>query len=123
MVEAMKMETQVVAPFSGKIRQVMAIPNVQVSTGDPLLQIEPCVVHRENASAAAERVSFDDSLSRLRDTQTAAFRRRQGLDDLRQLTLGFDVTPEQASRLVAELKQVEGTAADADEIRQTKMPF
>ena len=36
-VEAMKMETQVVAPFSGKIRQVMAIPNVQVSTGDPLL--------------------------------------------------------------------------------------
>ncbi len=58
-VEAMKMETQVVAPFSGKIRQVMAIPNVQVSTGDPLLQIEPCVVHRENASASAERVSFD----------------------------------------------------------------
>ena len=28
--EAMKMEMQVVAPFSGKVRQVMTIPNVQV---------------------------------------------------------------------------------------------
>ena len=28
--EAMKMETQVVAPFSGKVRQIMTIPNVQV---------------------------------------------------------------------------------------------
>ena len=39
--EAMKMEMQVVAPFSGKVRQVMAIPNVQVDTGAPLLQIDP----------------------------------------------------------------------------------
>ena len=39
--EAMKMEMQVVAPFSGKIRQVMTIPNVQVDTGAPLVQIEP----------------------------------------------------------------------------------
>ena len=39
--EAMKMEMQVVAPFSGKVRQVMTIPNVQVDTGAPLLQIDP----------------------------------------------------------------------------------
>ncbi len=39
--EAMKMEMQVVAPFSGKVRQVMIIPNVQVDTGAPLLQIDP----------------------------------------------------------------------------------
>src|SRR6185369_11504978 len=31
--EAMKMEMQVTAPFSGRVRQVMAIPNVQVSPG------------------------------------------------------------------------------------------
>jgi biotin carboxyl carrier protein len=37
--EAMKMEMQVVAPFSGKIRQVMTISNVQVDTGAPLLHI------------------------------------------------------------------------------------
>ena len=39
--EAMKMEMQVVAPFAGKVRQVMTIPNVQVDTGAPLLQIDP----------------------------------------------------------------------------------
>ena len=39
--EAMKMEMQVTAPFSGKVRQVMTIPNVQVDTGAPLVQIEP----------------------------------------------------------------------------------
>ena len=39
--EAMKMEMQVVAPFSGKVRQVMTIPNVQVGTGTPLVQMEP----------------------------------------------------------------------------------
>ena len=38
--EAMKMETQVVAPFSGKVREVLTMPNVQVDTGAPLLQIE-----------------------------------------------------------------------------------
>src|ERR1035438_4087849 len=39
--EAMKMEMQVVAPFSGKVRQVMTIPNVQVDAGAPLVQIDP----------------------------------------------------------------------------------
>ena len=117
-VEAMKMETQVIAPFSGKIRQVMAIPNVQVSTGDPLLQIEPCVVHRENVSASAERVSFDAGLPR--EVLAGALRWRQSLDDLRQLTLGFDVTSEQASRLVVELKKAQETEADADEMRRTE---
>jgi len=38
--EAMKMETQILAPFAGKVRQVMAIANVQVDTGAPLLQID-----------------------------------------------------------------------------------
>jgi len=44
--EAMKMETQIVAPFAGKVRQVMAIPNVQVDTGAPLLQIDPIALRR-----------------------------------------------------------------------------
>ena len=50
--EAMKMEMQVVAPFSGRVRQVMAIPNVQVSPGAALLQIDPT---REGSSEELER--------------------------------------------------------------------
>ena len=59
--EAMKMEMQVVAPFSGKVRQVMAIPNVQVDTGAPLLQIDP--VAGGDTVAAAEQVVFGTSLA------------------------------------------------------------
>ena len=54
--EAMKMEMQVVAPFSGKVRQVMAIPNVQVDTGAPLLQIDP--VAGDDAVAARGASGF-----------------------------------------------------------------
>src|SRR5581483_2347671 len=38
--EAMKMEMPVLAPFSGTVRTVTAIANVQVDTGVPLLQID-----------------------------------------------------------------------------------
>jgi acetyl/propionyl-CoA carboxylase alpha subunit len=113
--EAMKMETQVVAPFPGRIRQVMTIPNVQVSTGDPLLQIEPDAA--QAATESTERVTFGASLTANRDGQPSDSRWRQNLDELRQLMLGFDVNPERASRLVAEWKQLAGAESDEDEIR------
>ena len=59
--EAMKMEMQVVAPFSGKVRQVMTIANVQVDTGAPLVQIDPVAV--DNAVVAGDRVVFGTSFS------------------------------------------------------------
>lgn len=39
--EAMKMETAVVAPFAGSVRQVFVLPNAQVGPGSPLLHLEP----------------------------------------------------------------------------------
>ena len=106
-IEAMKMETQVVAPFSGRIRQVIAIPNVQVSTGDPLLQIDPSVRGNDRAKIAADRVNFDAANSGEVAAANGQLHWRQNLDELRQLVLGFDVPPERASRLLAELKQLE----------------
>ena len=57
--EAMKMETQVVAQFPGKVRQVMTMANVQVDTGAPLLQIDPAAT--EDGTAVAEKVVFGAS--------------------------------------------------------------
>ena len=54
--EAMKMEMSVLAPFSGKVRSVLAIPHVQVDTGAPLLQIEP--VGRQRHSGHDRARSF-----------------------------------------------------------------
>lgn len=37
--EAMKMENEIVAPFDGTIKQILAIKGSMVSTGDPLVVI------------------------------------------------------------------------------------
>ncbi len=55
----MKMETQVVAPFSGRVRQVMTMANVQVDTGAPLVRIESAA--GEDAISPQARVVFGAS--------------------------------------------------------------
>jgi len=112
--EAMKMETQVVAPFSGKVRQVMIIPNVQVDTGAPLLQIDP--VAADNAVADAERVIFGASRASDGNAEAPQSSCRHSLEELRQLMLGFDVDPKHNARLLAEWSQ--NCPVDSDEIRQ-----
>ncbi|HUO15261.1 MAG TPA: carboxyl transferase domain-containing protein [Verrucomicrobiae bacterium] len=112
--EAMKMETQIVAPFSGTVRQVMAIPNVQVDTGTPLLQIDPD--SGADTSEDAERVVFGTSLTSEGSGEVAESSCRQSLDELRQLMLGFDVDPKHTAKLVAEWSQK--CPVYSDEIRQ-----
>ncbi|MGA8491819.1 MAG: carboxyl transferase domain-containing protein [Terriglobales bacterium] len=112
--EAMKMEMQVVAPFSGKVRQVMTIPNVQVDTGAPLLQIDP--VADDNSVVGSERVIFGASSVANGNGDNVQSTCHQSLDELRQLLLGFDVDPKHAARLFAEWSQT--CPVDSDKIRQ-----
>ena len=112
--EAMKMETQVVASFSGRVRQVMAIPNVQVDTGAPLLQIDP--VAGGDTVAAAEQVVFGTSLASDGTAEATLASSYQSLDELRQLMLGFDVDPKHTTRLLAEWS--ENCPVDSEEVRQ-----
>ena len=112
--EAMKMEMQVVAPFSGKVRQVMTIPNVQVDTGAPLLQIDP--IADGDTVADSEGVVFGTSLASDGDGEPIRSSCRHSLDELRQLVLGFDVDPKHTARLLAEWSQ--NCPVDSDEIQQ-----
>ncbi|HXR16359.1 MAG TPA: carboxyl transferase domain-containing protein [Terriglobales bacterium] len=114
--EAMKMEMQVVAPFSGKVRQVMTIPNVQVDTGAPLLQIDPAAA--DESVADSERVIFGASSTSDADGHCGHSTCHQSLDELRQLMLGFDVDSKHAARLFAEWGQT--CPVDSDEIRQSE---
>jgi acetyl/propionyl-CoA carboxylase alpha subunit/acetyl-CoA carboxylase carboxyltransferase component len=111
--EAMKMETQIVAPFSGTVRQVMTIPNVQVDAGAALLQIDPDTT--EHAERAAERVTFKPSVASSEDQDVLPFVFRRSLEELRQLMLGFDVDSKNCARLLAEANK--GASVDGDEIR------
>jgi len=113
--EAMKMEMQVVATFPGRVRQVMAIPNVQVGPGAPLLQIEPATDRQ--ASAATERVSFGISHGSSAEVENDQSRWLRNLEELRQLMLGFDVDRERTARLLAEWSQFSEAVSDGDEMR------
>ena len=114
--EAMKMEMQVVAPFSGKVRQVMTIPNVQVDTGAPLLQIDP--VRTTMPGAATERVVFGVSRPPAGTCRGSPSACGQSLEELRQLMLGFDVDPRRPPRLLTEWNQ--SCPVEGDEIREAE---
>jgi acetyl/propionyl-CoA carboxylase alpha subunit/acetyl-CoA carboxylase carboxyltransferase component len=97
--EAMKMEMRVVAPFSGKVRQVMTMPNVQVDTGAPLLQIEPSA--GVSVAAAADRIAFGASSNSSGIVGDRHGGWHENLEELRQLVLGFDVDAIRGGRLLA----------------------
>ena len=101
--EAMKMEMQVVAPFAGVVRSVMTMPNVQVDAGAPLIQIDPTAPSQ--AKGDRERVVFtSDASSQNQLPEIPAA--RKCLHELRQLMLGFDLNPNQSERALSEWKKI-----------------
>ena len=98
--EAMKMEMDITAPFSGRVRRVFCIPNVQVDPGTPLLQIDPTAP--ELASEGAERVILGSSLISEHAKAAPLPHCRRGLRELRQLMLGFDLEPKNTAKVMAD---------------------
>ncbi|MBE2320693.1 ATP-grasp domain-containing protein [Solirubrobacter sp. CPCC 204708] len=92
-VESMKMETSLTAPFAGRVRRVLSGTNVQVPAHTPLLQLE--AVEEESAEASTERISFEDIDSSPEDETAAA------LERLRYALLGYDVSGDEVRRALA----------------------
>ena len=84
--EAMKLEIDVKAEFSGRVREVMVIPNVQVEAGAPLLQIEEI----EPAQVVSELRVFADRPILTKPGDSLA-NPRTYLQELKRLMLGYDV--------------------------------
>ncbi|HEX2652088.1 MAG TPA: biotin/lipoyl-containing protein, partial [Xanthobacteraceae bacterium] len=112
--EAMKMEMEVVAPFSGQVRSVMAIPNVQVDAGTPLLQIEPAAI--QEAIPSTEPLNFTAVLPPQGITHDKSLRGFENLQQVRQFMLGFDVDPAQTARLLSDSTRDCVAPEDADEM-------
>ncbi len=88
-VESMKMESSLIAPFAGRVRALLATPNVQVGAQAPLVQLEP-LGHRSGRSDGADRVVF-----------TSAPPAGTGpLDAAMWLLLGFDVSQAEAEHAI-----------------------
>ena len=112
--EAMKMETQLVAPISGKVRQVMTMPNVQVNPGAPLFQIE--AVTDDRATPSRDRVTFGTSFLADNRGEAPQSRCRESLKQLRQVMLGFDLGPIECARQFGTWSQ--NCPADSEQIRR-----
>jgi acetyl/propionyl-CoA carboxylase alpha subunit/acetyl-CoA carboxylase carboxyltransferase component len=116
-IEAMKMETHLVAPIAGKVRKVLTMPNVQVDAGAPLFQIESMGENR--AISARDRVAFGASGSlEGKQGEFLAARCSDNLKQLRQLMLGFDLDPVQCTRRFCAWSQICPT--DTEKIRQSE---
>ena len=104
-VEAMKMETAVVAPTDGVVEDVFVTPNVQVDVGAPMLRIGAVEDGEEAGGDGGLRLQLETSgLSPGTDATTGR------LDVLRSLLLGFDVADRDAQ--VVEAHRDEGDAGD-----------
>jgi acetyl/propionyl-CoA carboxylase alpha subunit/acetyl-CoA carboxylase carboxyltransferase component len=111
--EAMKMEMPLVAPFDGRVRQVLVSTNVQVDAGTPLVVLE--ANGRREGVVAADRLTFADLTSPAAES-TVRDRCLANLDELRCLMLGFDVDPARVRELVAEQEALRRELAPDDAI-------
>ncbi|WP_454162757.1 ATP-binding protein [Gordonia iterans] len=98
--ESMKMETVLRAPFTARLKECVVAVGAQVETGAPLLRLEPVGDEDEAAGAGAEADELDLPAKPAEiDPQERADELRE---DLRSLMLGFDVDPEDSTRLLDE---------------------
>jgi acetyl/propionyl-CoA carboxylase alpha subunit/acetyl-CoA carboxylase carboxyltransferase component len=91
--EAMKLETSVCAPFAGRVRRVLVSANAQVATGAALVQLDPEACEERGHAGRIE-------LSPAGDGPPAGH--EAVLRDARRLALGYDVDAGHARRLAAD---------------------
>ncbi|MFH5212239.1 biotin carboxylase N-terminal domain-containing protein [Antrihabitans sp. NCIMB 15449] len=108
--EAMKMETAVRAPFAGRVREVLAVVNSQIDAGAPLLRVDP--VDDGAAVSTSPRVEFAKEASTIDSDARAEATAR--LDALRAVLTGFDVGGARARELLREYDTLRSSLTAAD---------
>jgi len=121
-IESMKMETVVRAPFTAKVRELLVSAGSQVETGSPLVRLEPVAdLDGEPEESAPER-PVDLALPASSHDASAEERAARGLADVSAMLLGFDVDPRDEGSTLSSYLQARdelaaaGTSVLADEI-------
>ena len=107
--ESMKMETRLVAPFAAVVREVHVTAGSQVETGTPLVRLEPVGEGEEETAEVGGAVDLDLPV----ETETGAEVLARALDDLAAVFLGFDVDPGDNGRGLARYLQARDAAKAA----------
>jgi acetyl/propionyl-CoA carboxylase alpha subunit/acetyl-CoA carboxylase carboxyltransferase component len=98
--ESMKMETVLRAPFRALVREFLVTLGSQVGTGAPLARLEPLDDAEEETESDAAAVDLD--LPEEPERLTAERRAGRSLADLSSMLLGFDVDPDDGGRTLAQ---------------------
>jgi acetyl/propionyl-CoA carboxylase alpha subunit/acetyl-CoA carboxylase carboxyltransferase component len=105
--ESMKMETVVAAPFAARVRELLVSAGAQVETGIPLIRLEPLGDDDQSAGGATSQA--DSAVEPLDlpgvGTSSVAAKAAGYLEDLRGWLLGFDLAPQDAARTVTEYQR------------------
>jgi len=105
LVETMKMEMAITAPFPGTVVQVFVTRNVQVDMGAPLIHIEPS--EWVDTSGDTEPIQFvDAAYTAERNDDTLQVRYRRIFQALRCQILGYDIDPTDSKQLLSEQSTV-----------------
>ena len=97
--ESMKMETPLTAPFAGRVAEVLATGNVQLDAGQPVLRLEPIAEVEE--AAGDDPVTFTELAQHRPGTEADI---RAVLDGLRRSVLGYDLPEDTVEELLARLR-------------------
>ncbi|WP_392543105.1 carboxyl transferase domain-containing protein [Oryzobacter telluris] len=97
--ESMKMETVLPAPFAARVKELLVSTGSQVETGAALVRLEPTGGAEAAAEVAGDAVELD--LPGDIEGGDAAQRASRGRADLSAMLLGFDLDPAHESRTVA----------------------
>jgi acetyl/propionyl-CoA carboxylase alpha subunit/acetyl-CoA carboxylase carboxyltransferase component len=110
--ESMKMETVLRAPFRARLKECEVIAGIQVEAGAPLLRLEPLEDDDEGDAAVEEDVVLD--LPEAPVNVNAAERADRDREELRSLLSGFDVNPDQDRQLLDDYLESRDAVAQTD---------
>ena len=91
--ESMKMETLLHAPFAAKVRELLVSTGSQVETGAPLIRLEPVADEGAEEAEVDDSAGIDLDLPSSNGDASAEDRARRGLADLSAMLLGYDIDP------------------------------
>ena len=111
--ESMKMETVLQAPFRARLRELLVSTGSQVETGAALAQLEPLAEDDDEAGEAESDPGVDLSLPGIGAEASAQERAERELEDLRGMLLGFDLDPRDEGRTLSEYLRAREELAEA----------
>jgi acetyl/propionyl-CoA carboxylase alpha subunit/acetyl-CoA carboxylase carboxyltransferase component len=98
--ESMKMETVLRAPFAAKVRELLVMTGSQVETGAPLVRLEPVEDDAADDSAAPDEAGPALDLPTAATNGSAAVRAARGRADLSAMLMGYDVDPSENGSMI-----------------------